>query len=38
MKDKYGESGSPAELVEHFGMGTTAIIEAIRRAVDRKQK
>ncbi len=38
MHDKYGESGSPAELVEYFGMGTTAIIEAIRRAVDRKQK
>lgn len=38
MKDQYGESGTPAELIEHFGMGVTHITEAIRRAVDRKQK
>ncbi|MBP6884380.1 MAG: transketolase family protein [Candidatus Pacebacteria bacterium] len=38
MNDKYGESGTPAELIEHFGMGVSHIMEAIKRAVDRKGK
>ena len=38
MKDCYGESGTPAELIEHFGMGVGSIVEAIKRAVDRKEK
>ena len=37
MKDVYGESGTPAELIQHFGMGMDSIIEAVRRAVDRKK-
>ena len=36
MHDKYGESGSPSELIEHFGMGASAIEEAIKKAVNRK--
>ena len=36
VDDKFGQSGTPAELVEHYGMGISAIKEASRRAVGRK--
>lgn len=36
VQDQFGQSGDPAELIEHYGMGTTAIKEAARRAVKRK--
>ena len=38
IHDRYGESGTPAELVEHFNLGTNGIIDAIRKAVNRKQQ
>ena len=38
VPDVYGQSGTPAELVEHFGMGVEGIKAAIKRALDRKQK
>jgi transketolase len=38
MDDCYGESGTPAELIEHFGMGVDSIIEHIRSAINRKTK
>jgi transketolase len=37
VHDQFGQSGDPAELIEHYGMGTTAIKEAARRAVKRKR-
>jgi transketolase len=36
VQDQFGQSGDPAELIEHYGMGTTAIKNAARRAVKRK--
>lgn len=35
VDDKFGQSGTPDELVEHYGMGIAAIIEAVKRAVAR---
>src|SRR3989338_9173268 len=36
MQDKFGESGSPDELIEYFGMGVGAIKEAVKKVVSRK--
>lgn len=36
VHDQFGQSGDPAELIEHYGMGTTSIKEAVRRARSRK--
>ncbi len=36
VHDQFGQSGTPAELIEHYGMGVTHIIEAARKARDRK--
>ncbi|HEX8805441.1 MAG TPA: transketolase C-terminal domain-containing protein [Candidatus Aquilonibacter sp.] len=37
VRDKFGQSGDPAELIEHYGMGTAAIKDAVRRAYARKR-
>lgn len=37
VHDAFGQSGDPAELIEHYGMGTGAIKEAARRAHARKR-
>ncbi|HET9029228.1 MAG TPA: transketolase C-terminal domain-containing protein [Candidatus Aquilonibacter sp.] len=37
VRDQFGQSGDPLELIEHYGMGTAAIKEAARRAYKRKQ-
>ena len=37
IKDVYGESGEPQQLIEHYEMGVTHIIDAIRRALNRKE-
>lgn len=37
VKDVFGESGSPSELIEHFGMGVSSIKEAVRKVVARKK-
>ncbi|HTX58368.1 MAG TPA: transketolase C-terminal domain-containing protein [Verrucomicrobiae bacterium] len=37
VEDRFGQSGDPTELIEYYGMGTTAIAEAIRRAHSRKR-
>jgi transketolase len=34
--DRFGESGEPDELLEHFGMGTTHIIKAVTKVLKRK--
>jgi len=37
VHDRFGQSGAPTELVEHYGMGVTAIREAALRAHARKR-
>jgi transketolase len=36
VHDQFGQSGDPNELIEHYGMGTTAVKEAVRRVLSRK--
>ncbi len=36
VQDRFGESGDPKELIEHFGMGVSHIKEAARKALARK--
>jgi len=36
VDDKFGQSGKPAELVEHYGMGVEAIKAAVGRVFKRK--
>lgn len=36
MKDRFGESGSPAELFEHFGLDAKHIRLAVHTVVDKK--
>jgi transketolase len=37
MQDTFGESGSPEELIEKYGMGAKDIKAAIKRALKRKK-
>ena len=37
MQDTFGESGSPSELIEHFGMGVDSIKEAVKKVITRKE-
>lgn len=36
VRDEFGQSGEPNELVEHYGMGINAIVDAVKRAITRK--
>lgn len=36
VHDQFGQSGEPAELIEHYGMGVGSIKEAVRRVLERK--
>ncbi len=36
VKDKFGQSGTPDELIEHYGMGKIAIKEAVKKVLARK--
>src|SRR3989344_2349323 len=36
VKDRFGESGEPNELIEYFGMGVKAIKEAVKKELARK--
>jgi transketolase len=38
MKDHFGESGDPAELLEHFGLDAKHIVLAAHEVVDKKPK
>lgn len=38
VKDKFGQSGTPEELIEHYGIGEKDIKEAVRRVMLRKTK
>ncbi len=35
VDDKFGQSGTPDELIEHYGMGREAIKEAVMRVINR---
>ncbi|MBV9263643.1 MAG: transketolase family protein [Candidatus Eremiobacteraeota bacterium] len=37
VDDCFGQSGDPAELIEHYGMGVAAIEQAVRRSYRRKK-
>ncbi len=37
IKDKFGESGKPEELIEHFGMGIESIKNAVKKVLKRKK-
>ena len=36
VKDLFGQSGTPNELIEHYGMGKNSIKEAVRKVFRRK--
>ena len=36
VKDEFGQSGTPNELIEHYGMGKTHIKEAVKKVLKRK--
>lgn len=36
MQDRWGESGEPDELIEHFGFGVSSIMKAVEKVVKRK--
>jgi len=36
VRDRFGESGEPNELIESFGMGKNAIKEAVKKVINRK--
>lgn len=36
VQDRFGQSGNPAELIEHYGMGVSHIAEAVKKAITRK--
>lgn len=36
LQNVFGESGKPAELIEKYGMGKTAIMQAVKKVIARK--
>lgn len=36
VKDSFGESGTPAQLMAHFGLKDTNIIDAVKKVIKRK--
>ena len=36
VRDKFGQSGEPNELIEHYGMGVSHIKEAVKKVIARK--
>jgi transketolase len=36
VQDQFGQSGSPDELIQHYGMGVSHIAEAVKRVLNRK--
>jgi len=37
VQNRFGESGAPAELIEHFGMGVKHIMAATKKVIERKR-
>ena len=38
VQNRFGESGAPSELIEHFGMGVQHIKEAVKKVLKRKMR
>ena len=36
VHDKFGQSGEPTELIEHYGMGVSHIVAAVKKSIGRK--
>ena len=36
VQNKFGQSGTPDELIEHYGMGEKSIKEAVKKVLKRK--
>ncbi|MEK7067064.1 MAG: transketolase C-terminal domain-containing protein [Patescibacteria group bacterium] len=36
VQDRFGQSGEPNELIEHYGMGVSHIKEAVKKVINRK--
>ncbi len=36
VQDRFGESGTPKELIEHFGIGISHIKDAVKKVLERK--
>lgn len=36
LKDEFGQSGSPDELIEHYGLGVKGIMESVSKILKRK--
>jgi len=36
MHDRYGQSGTPKELIEYYGMGASSIAAAVKKVISRK--
>lgn len=36
VQDQFGQSGTPAELIEHYGMEVKGIVEAVKKVAARK--
>jgi len=36
VQDQFGQSGTPDELIEHYGMGKDAIKETVKKVLKRK--
>ncbi len=36
VHNQFGQSGTPKELIEHYGMGVSHIVEAIKKVISRK--
>lgn len=37
VRDKFGQSGAPKELIEYYGMGVSHIVAAVQKVVARKK-
>ena len=37
MQNVFGESGTPSELIEKYGMGARSIVAAVKRVIKRKK-
>ncbi len=37
VHDQFGQSGTPNELIEHYGMGVSHIVEAVKKVIARKR-
>ena len=36
VQNQFGQSGKPKELIEHYGMGVSAIKKAVKKVIKRK--